>query len=96
MKPIEIQPYYKIERYVSSLEQKDVEDKRNLYLYDDKVVSKHREFSIEQIIDMSYREFGKTGGLLYLHTTHGVYSYNVKESPQRFINTFKKHIGVDI
>lgn len=95
MKLIEVQPYFKIKRYVSSLEQKNVEETRNIYLYDHKIVTKHREFPIEQVMDMSYRKFGKMGGLLYLHTTRGVYSYNVKSSPQSFIETFKNHVKTD-
>lgn len=93
MNPIDVQPYFKIEREVSSLEQKDLERQRHLYLYHDKVVTRHREFPMEQILDMSYREFGPSGGLLYLHTLKGVFSYNVKTSPQPFIESYKNHIG---
>lgn len=93
MNPIDVQPYYKIQREVSSIKQKDIELERNLYLYHDKVITQHREFSISEILDMSYRPFGRAGGLLYLHTLRGVFSYNVKSSPQSFIDSYKKHIG---
>ena len=92
MKPIEVQPYFKIKREVSSLEQKDIEQQRYIYLYEDKVVTKHREFPIDQVMDVSYRKFGKQGGLLYLHTLKGVYPYNVKSSPHTFMNALKEHL----
>lgn len=86
------QEYVKVERTVNSLEQIDMEHKRLLVLYPDKIVSKHREFHINDIVDMSYREIGsKGGGLLYLHTNRGVYSYTVKSSPKHFIEIFKQY-----
>ena len=88
MKPIAIQPYFKIRREVSSIEQRDIEEQRNLYLYDDKIITEHREFPMEQVLDVSYREFGKKGGLLYLHTLKGVFSYQVKSTPKSFIDAF--------
>lgn len=93
MNLIDVQPYYKVQREVSSIDQKNIELERHLYLYPDKVVTEHREFSINEIMDMSYRQFGKTGGLLYLHTLRGVFSYNVKVSPQTFIDSYKEYIG---
>lgn len=91
MKPIEVQPYFKIKREVSSIEQKDIEQQRYLYLYEDRIASEYREFPIEQVLDVSFREFGKKGGLLYLHTLKGVFSYNVKSTPHDFMNAFKAH-----
>lgn len=86
------QPYVKVQREVSSIEQRDVEYERVIYMYNEKIVTQHREFSIENVLDMSYRVVGKTGGLLYLHTNKGVYAYTVKSSPQQFIDAFKEHL----
>ncbi|MBP1949402.1 hypothetical protein [Virgibacillus litoralis] len=86
------QPYYKVQREVSSIDQRDVEYERTIYMYNDKIVTQHREFSIENVLDMSYRVIGQKGGLLYLHTNKGVYSYTVKSSPQQFIDAFKEHV----
>ncbi|MFC2949105.1 hypothetical protein [Virgibacillus sediminis] len=91
MELIAEQPYFKVERQVNSLEQIDVEDPRTLYLYEDKVVTKHREFPIEDVLDMSYRFIGGQGGLLYLHTAKGVFSYNVKTSPEEFVQAYRDH-----
>ncbi|MFD1852063.1 hypothetical protein [Oceanobacillus bengalensis] len=86
------QPYIKVERRVTSIEQVDIEHERTMYLYNEKIITKHREFPIKDILDMSYRLVGVKGGLLYLHTSKGVYSYIVKSSPEHFIQMYKMHI----
>jgi len=86
------QPYVKVERQVGSIDQQDIEYQRTIYLYDEKIVTQHREFSIQDVMDMSYRPIGSSGGLLYLHTLKGVYSYTVKSSPQSFISIFKEQM----
>ncbi len=53
------QPYVKVVRQVSVLEQKDTEEQRYMYLYEDKIVTRYREFSIEDVMDISYRLTGK-------------------------------------
>ncbi|HLQ70324.1 MAG TPA: hypothetical protein VK142_00840 [Bacillota bacterium] len=92
MKLLAEQPYIKVQRQVDGLIQKNVEMKRTLYLYDEKVVSKHREFPIQDVTDVSYRNLGTEGGMLYVHTNKGVYSYIVKSSPKNFVDTFKDEI----
>ncbi|AXI10851.1 hypothetical protein CUC15_18810 [Oceanobacillus zhaokaii] len=86
------QQYVKVERIVSSISQIDTEHQRTMYLYNEKLVTKHREFPIQDVTDMSYRSIGGKGGLLYVHTTNGVYSYTVKTSPLPFLNAFKKYV----
>lgn len=90
MELIASHPYYKVEREVSSLEQKNVEYKRMMYLYEDKLVTHRREFPAEIIFDMSHREMSGEDSLLYIHSSRGVFSYPVKENPSEFINAFKK------
>jgi len=82
------QQYVKVIRKVDSITQKDTEQERTIYLYEDKIVTKHREFRIEIVDDMSYRFIGKQGGMLYLHTNKGVFSYIVKVSPVSFVRAF--------
>jgi len=90
---IAIQPYIKVIRQVTRTMQENIEDKRYIYLYRDKLVTKYREFPIEDVFDMSYRAFGKKGrGLLYIHTRKGVFSYTVKTSPVQFIASFNEHM----
>lgn len=89
MEWLAVQPYYKIRREVRSTEQKMIEEKRTLYLYPDKIVTQYREFPIGDVFDLSFRLMGENGGFLYLHTKLGVYSYMVKDNPERFIKAFK-------
>jgi hypothetical protein len=86
---IAVQSYYKVERNVTGLEQTIMKQERWIYLYQDKVVTKYREFPIQEVFDMSYRSMGGNGGLLYLHTQQGVYPYTVAEDPQNFIAAYK-------
>lgn len=84
------QQYVKVIREVDSITQTNSEHARTMYLYEHKVVTKYREFPIEHVIDMSYRFIGEKGGLLYLHTNKGVFSYVVKVSPEEFVKAFKE------
>lgn len=84
------QPYVKVSREVTSIEQKDIEHERTLYLYHDKIVTAYREFPIDKVNDMSYRKFGTDNGLLYVHTDSGLFTYTVKTSTDDLIETFKK------
>ncbi|UJL46295.1 hypothetical protein KFZ58_18405 [Virgibacillus sp. NKC19-16] len=86
------QPYIKIEREVSSLEQRDIELNRTIYLYDEKVVTQHHEFPANEVFDMSYRFIGGEGGILYIHTSTGVFPYTVKSSPEAFVKAYKEHV----
>ncbi|GEL08839.1 hypothetical protein [Salisediminibacterium halotolerans] len=90
MEVIAKHPYYKVQREVNVIEQKNVEYERMLVLYEDKLVTQHREFSAEHIFDMSYRELSGGEGMLYVHTSKGVFSYNVKSDPSEFIQAFKQ------
>ncbi|WP_110929612.1 hypothetical protein [Bacillus massiliglaciei] len=85
-----VQPYFKIVREVTGLEQKTRKSYREMYLDDQKLVTKYREFPREKVLDMSFKRMGDSGGILYLHTDHGVYSYNVEEDPEEFMKAFKQ------
>jgi hypothetical protein len=82
-------PYYKVEREVTAIEQKNIEYERMLYLYEDKIKTYRREFPAEQVFDISYREVTAGEAILYLHTSRGVFSYPTKEDPTDFISAFK-------
>ncbi|ALS28151.1 hypothetical protein IJ21_27550 [Paenibacillus sp. 32O-W] len=87
------QPYYKVQREVSGLEQKTVVHDRTMYLYPDKIATERRQFPIGDVFDMSYRKMGGEGGMLYFHTKQGVYSYMVKDDPRNFIGAFKELVA---
>ena len=84
-------PYIKIERKVTSIEQFEIEHDLIIYLYNDKAVTQNREFPIKDVMDFSYREIANQGGILYLHTLQGVYTYIVKSSPEAFITAYRAY-----
>lgn len=84
-------PYIKIERKVTSNEQLEIEHDRIIYLYSDKVVTHYREFPIKDVMDFSYRKIADQGGILYLHTLQGVFTYIVKHSPEAFITAYRAY-----
>jgi len=86
------QAYSKTLREVTSIGKTEIEDKRMMYLYPEKLVTEYREFRIANVLDMSYRQVGKVGGILYVHTSGGVYSYTVDASPREFIEVFKAQV----
>ncbi len=93
MQVLATHPYYKVQRHVSSTEQKDIEEERELILYKDKICSQYREFPIQKVFDISYRMIGQDVGFLYLHTSKGVYSYKIKSTPKQFIDAYKREIN---
>jgi len=89
MKIIERAPYYKVERAIIDGEQRVMTEERWLLLFVDRLHTKHRQFELKDVYDISFRMIAAGSGMLYLHTKQGVYSYNVKESPEPFIQAFK-------
>jgi len=85
-------PYIKIERKVTSTGQYEIEHGRCICLYNDRVVTQNREFPMNHVMDFSYREITNQGGILYLHTIQGVYTYIVKSSPEAFIEAYKSNV----
>ncbi|MBM7714575.1 hypothetical protein MHB50_20805 [Siminovitchia sp. FSL H7-0308] len=86
-----IQPYIKVTRVVD-LEQKNIVQHRQIYLYRNRIVTRYRRFPIEDVLDISFRKVGGEGGLLFLHTVQGIFSYVVETSPELFIQAFKVYI----
>lgn len=90
-----VQPYVKVTRVVD-LEQKNIVQHRQIYLYRNRIVTRYRRFPIEDVLDISFRKVGGEGGLLFLHTVQGIFSYVVETSPELFIQAFKVHIKGDM
>lgn len=83
------QPYYKVQREVSEGQQKRSVSDRQIDLYHDRITTHRREFSIVHVFDISYRRMSGEIGMLYLHTSIGVFPYTVNTDPAPFINRFK-------
>lgn len=88
------QPYYRILREVTYNEQRTVISDRDMYLYENRITTKYREFPIHTVHDISFRKIGDEEGILYLHTSAGVYPFTVKDDPGTFIQVFKESKGL--
>lgn len=82
----------------------EVERKIDLYYQMQKITTRHElavsphavtstkaDFTLNQVMDVSYKPFSSEAGILYLHTTKGVYPYNIHSHPQEFINAFRSY-----
>ncbi|WP_078594838.1 hypothetical protein [Evansella clarkii] len=90
MSCIKTQSYVKVERFVNSIEQTNVEKEKTMELYEDKIVTALDEFKLKTVFDISYRTIKGEEGWLYLHTTKGVFPYIVKTDPYPFIEAFRE------
>ena len=91
MKLLAEHPYVKVERKVANFKQENIEHERIISLYEEKVVTQHRVFPMSIVTDFSFRTIANEGGFLYLHTLRGVYTYQVKTSPEAFIDTYRTY-----
>ncbi|MGG3887764.1 hypothetical protein [Metabacillus fastidiosus] len=89
MKIIAKQTYVKVERSIHYNEQISKEIEYEIHLAENKILTPLNEFSLKQVLDMSYRSVSNLYGCLYLHTTSGLFAYFVKTDPQQFIDHFK-------
>lgn len=87
------QPYTKVERIVNSIEQKNIEHQRTIHLYDDKITTQHREFPIEDVLDLSQKKIGTVGGMFYIHTKSGVFSYTIHSPADSFIQAYEQMLN---
>ncbi len=80
-------PYIKVIREVTKLEKKEIKENRELKLYENKLTTRHREFSIDDLIKVATRKIGETGGLIFIHTESGIFTYTVEKIDEKFIHT---------
>lgn len=83
------QAYYQVQREVSEGQQRCSVSDRRIDLYHDRITTHRREFALGHVFDISYRRIGGGIGMLYLHTSIGVFSYTLNTDPARFIAHFK-------
>lgn len=87
------QSYYKVERIMTGIDMKTVKEPRRMLLYAERLQTMRRNFMLDDVYDLSFRPMGDEGGILYVHTDHGVYAYTVPDDPAPFIQAFKRHKG---
>ncbi|MDQ0228944.1 hypothetical protein [Metabacillus malikii] len=81
--------YHVVTRTIKHNELLHEETEHFLVLFENQIVSNECAFYIEEVLDMSYRNFSNQMGLLYLHTTKGLFSYTIKDNPATFIHRYK-------
>jgi len=86
---IAVQPYVMVERAVKHQAQTTTVKNYELHLFETKITSFQREFSIRHVYDMSFKIISGQEGFLYLHTNEGVYSYRVMDNPEKFITAYR-------
>ncbi len=83
------QPYLNIERRIEACRQFQVESVEYIHLYEDKITTPSHSFSLEKVLDVSYKPFSAKFGLLYLHTNQGVFSFLTETFPNVFIELYQ-------
>lgn len=53
------------------------------------VITARAEFTLKQVLDVSYKPFSSESGILYLHTNQGVFPFFIHSNPQAFIETYR-------
>lgn len=53
------------------------------------VITAKAEYTLNSVLDVSYKPFSSQAGILYLHTNQGVFPFYIHSSPQKFIDTFR-------
>jgi hypothetical protein len=81
--------YILVERIMGWYDQKTSRTIHQIHLYNDTISTAQHTFKLEHVHDMSYKPFSSGNGFFYLHTTQGVFSYEVDTNPTHFILTYK-------
>lgn len=83
-------PYIKVTRKIEDNIQKSMEEQHVMKLSTNGIQTTSETFSLDEVLDVSYRDTSQQLGLLYLHTTKGLYAYTVRINPHFFIMKFRK------
>lgn len=82
--------YIEIERQIDFyFQMKQVEKQFELQLTMEGIITERHKFKLQHVYDVSHKPFSFGGGLLYLHTNQGVFSFQIQENPSNFIQGFK-------
>lgn len=87
------QVYIKVIREMGSVTKREEKEERMLYLFEDHIRTKFHTFPLDEIMSISFKRMTGEGGILYIHTTHGVYSYQVLSNPEAFIKEVRFYLG---
>lgn len=82
--------YLTVKRKIKDNEQIFEEKEELLRIYTDRITTASDRFLIEDVLDISFRSFSNQNGLLYLHTTRGVYSYRTSQQPEKLMKIYNE------
>ncbi|NYF25322.1 hypothetical protein [Sporosarcina sp. JAI121] len=85
--------YISVERIMGWYDQKTKRTVHNIHLYTDSISTSKNDFGLEHVHDMSYKPFSSGSGFFYLHTSQGVFTYEVDTDPAKFIHAYKNLRG---
>lgn len=80
--------YLTVKRQIRDNEQIFEEKEELMRIYSDRITTASDRFLIEDVLDISFRSFSNNNGLLYLHTTRGVFSYRTSHQPEILIKIY--------
>ncbi|SFP93371.1 hypothetical protein [Salibacterium halotolerans] len=79
-----------VEQTIEWLEKKQKEYSGWLYLFEDRLESHIHHYPLRDVFDISFRWEPGQIGFLYLHTTSGVRTFQIKTDPSPFIDAFRQ------
>ncbi len=88
MKIISSQEFIMMERIIECNQQLNIEKVKHIHLYENYIQTTNKEFIIEDVLDISFKSSSTDYGILYLHTTQGLFPFHVKTDPTHFIQQF--------
>ncbi|MGU3569899.1 hypothetical protein [Paenibacillus sp. D51F] len=88
------QRYVRMERVLNGSRMDTVVLELHLRLDQEAITAEGRSFPLKDVYDISYRIVGGQLGILYLHTSSGVYPFNVEDDPAAFILAFKSSLNM--
>lgn len=90
MNVISSHPYIKIEREIKGNQQCVIKTKKWIILYQNKIETASQLFWLKDVFDISFKSLGDNDGFLYLHTSKGLFPYQVDADPTHLIDEFKR------
>ncbi|WP_151736908.1 hypothetical protein [Paenibacillus tengchongensis] len=90
---IAVQPYYKVERIMTGEKLEIIKQRRLLCLCPTQIHSAYHRFFIEDVFDVSFKDYGQGHAVLYLHTKQGVYPYTIEAVDEMFVAEVKRLIA---
>lgn len=90
MKVIANLPYITVTRNIEENIIYHKEEQHKITLSTSEISTSFETFLLKDVLDISYRIISSDIGFLYLHTTRGMYSFQMRSNPEQFIEEFKK------